>query len=118
MITGTYNVNLGTVSLAAGSVPTHYQHTTQGVRVRSIGIALSGAAVNSATPVVVEIAIVGGATLGAVTLANGAVAGDGETATIDPPIWLPADSVVSVSVTTTATVAAGTAALTLGLYMG
>ncbi len=118
MLTGTYNVAFGTGTSLAATETTHYVHTTQAARVRSLGVVLSGTTINTVSPVVIEFAIVGGVSIGSITLSNGAVAGTAATATINPPIAVPANSVISATVSNAATVAGGTGTFTLGLLTG
>ena len=103
------------LNLAVGASAVHYMHVLQAATVRSLAVALNGTTINSAGNVVVTFAIVGGAALGTVSLPTGTTAGLGVSSAV-AGIALPIGSVVSATVTTAATVAAGTGSATLGLY--
>ncbi len=105
------------LNLAVLGSAVHYIHVTEAANLRAIAMALNGTTINSAAPVDVDLAIVGGAALGTVSLANGATAGQGASVTINPVIAIPAGSVISATVSAQATVAGGSGSVSLGLYL-
>ncbi len=113
-----YSVSMcESLNLAVLSSAVHYFHVTEAVNLRTIAAVVNGTTINSGASVVITIAIVGGATLGTITLPNGTAAGVGVSSTVNPVVPIPAGSVISATVTTEATVAAGSASVSLGFYL-
>ncbi len=107
-----------TLNLAVGGSAVHYIQVGQASNIKAFGAVLNGTTINSAADVAITLQIVGGAVLGVINLANGTVAGAGATTTLGAVVSIPAGSRISATVTTAATVAAGTASITLALYAG
>jgi hypothetical protein len=118
MLIQTENITLPeTLNLAITGSAVRYVRLEQPATINSIGGVLNGASVNSGANVVISFAIDGGAVFATVPFSNGDAAGASVVNTI-APVVLPAGSVVSATVTTAATVAAGSASITLGLHVG
>lgn len=122
MLSNISTITFGDILLVVGGVSAnHYFHVSAPANILSLAAIVNGTTINSAADVVITFnRLRGGATLalGTINLPTATAAGAGVSSTLAAAVELLPEDRVQATVTTFATVAGGTAALTIGVRYG